>query len=151
MAFDYSVLFEEESGNCPTWRDLYNFNGTLPDNFLHLLKQVVVLPFDHYKIIAAYAFIPSALAKVVPYLFLFGRSGSGKSTIGKLIAKLRSGWRMGEDVSNRIVHIIADFSVDIKVVLAEMKYQRDRLGWSKEERYRTERYQNNCFWQTEQH
>jgi hypothetical protein len=88
MAFDYSILFKEESGECPTWRDLYNFNGSLPNNFLHLLKQVAVLPFDHYKIITAYAFIPSALAKVIPYLFLFGRSGSGKSTIGKLIANL---------------------------------------------------------------
>jgi hypothetical protein len=89
MTFDYSSLFKEEAGNCLTWQDLYNFNGTLPDNFLHLLKQTVILPFDHYKIVTAYALIPSALAKVVPYLFLFGRSGSGKSTIGKLIANLR--------------------------------------------------------------
>jgi hypothetical protein len=88
MAFDYSLLFKEEAGNCLTWKELYNFNGTLPDNFLNFLKQSVVLPLNHYKIIAAYAFIPSALATVVPYLFLFGRSGSGKSTIGKLISYL---------------------------------------------------------------
>lgn len=88
MSFDYSSLFKEESGNCLTWQDLYDFNATLPENFLNLLKQSIVLPFDHYKIITAYALIPSALAQVVPYLFLFGRSGSGKSTIGKLIAKL---------------------------------------------------------------
>jgi energy-coupling factor transporter ATP-binding protein EcfA2 len=88
MAFDYSSLFKEDTNNCPTWKDIYNFNGTLPENFLHLLKQVAVLPLDHYKIIASYAFIPSALAQIVPYLFLFGRSGSGKSTIGKLIANL---------------------------------------------------------------
>jgi hypothetical protein len=88
MAFDYSSLFKEDSGNCLTWRDLYNSNGTLPDNFISILKQAVILPLEHYKIIAAYAFIPSALASIVPYLFLFGRSGSGKSTIGKLISYL---------------------------------------------------------------
>jgi hypothetical protein len=88
MAFDYSSLFKEESNNCLTWKELYNFSGTLPDNFINILKQAVILPLDHYRIIAAYTFIPSALASVVPYLFLFGRSGSGKSTIGKLISYL---------------------------------------------------------------
>lgn len=88
MSFDYSSLFHQESEDCLTWKELYNFNGSLTDNFIHLLKQTVILPYDHYKLITAYAFIPSVLAKVVPYLFLFGRSGSGKSTVGKLISYL---------------------------------------------------------------
>jgi hypothetical protein len=53
---------------------------------------------------------------------------------------------MDKDVT-RVVHIIADFSVDIKVVFAEMKYQRDRLGWSKEDlrEYCIRRYQQTTF------
>jgi hypothetical protein len=53
---------------------------------------------------------------------------------------------MDKDVS-RIVHIIADLSVDIKVVFAEMKYQRDRLSWSKEDlrEYCIRRYQQTTF------
>ena len=46
------------------------------------------MPYDRYKLITAYAFIPSVLARTVPYLFLYGTSGSGKSTIAKLIAHL---------------------------------------------------------------
>ena len=48
--------------------------------------RFVFLPDDYYDIIAAYMLIPSALAKVVPYLFLYGQSGTGKSTLGKLIS-----------------------------------------------------------------
>ena len=88
MSFDYSSLLGEENEYITSWKDIYDENKSLPDNFLNILKQSVYLPLDHYKIIAAYSFIPSALARVVPYLFLWGISGSGKSTIGKLVSRL---------------------------------------------------------------
>lgn len=86
---DYtSLLNNQDASYVKTWKDVYNPEISLPENFLNILKQSVYLPFNHYKLIAAYAFIPSALARVVPYLFLYGISGSGKSTIGKLITHL---------------------------------------------------------------
>lgn len=89
MSFDYSQLLNTDSSSYfTTWRDIYDDSKSLPDNFLDFLTRSVYLPLDHYKIIAAYAFIPSALARIVPYLFLWGVSGSGKSTVGKLIANL---------------------------------------------------------------
>lgn len=39
---------------------------------------------------------------------------------------------MDKNVS-RLVHILDDFSVGIDVVYAEMKYQRKRLNWTKED------------------
>ncbi len=86
MAFDYSNLFGDEKGLIDTWRDIYDDNLSVPENLLNLLPRFVLLPDDYYDIIAAYMLIPSALAKVVPYLFLYGQSGTGKSTLGKLIS-----------------------------------------------------------------
>ena len=89
MSFDYSKLLNEDNSNYfTTWKDIYDDSRSLPNNFLSFLTRSVYLPLNHYKIIAAYAFIPSALARIVPYLFLWGVSGSGKSTVGKLIANL---------------------------------------------------------------
>ncbi len=86
MAFDYSHLFDNEKGLIDTWRDIYDDHLSVPENLLNLLPKFVILPDDYYDIIAAYMLIPSALAKVVPYLFLYGQSGTGKSTLGKLIS-----------------------------------------------------------------
>ena len=88
MQYDYSVLFESEDGITNTWRELYDFDELLSHNLLNLLRRSVYLPHDFYDIIAAYCLLPSALCKNIPYLFLTGRSGSGKSTIGKLASYL---------------------------------------------------------------
>lgn len=89
MNFDYSVVLEDDGNEYfDSWQDIYDESLSLPQNFLHILHNSIYLPHDHYKIITAYAFIPSVLARVVPYLFLYGVSGSGKSSIGKLIASL---------------------------------------------------------------
>ena len=88
MNYDYSVLFASEDGITNTWRELYDDSLLLPDNFLHLLRSTVYLPHDFYDVIAVYALLPSALCRNIPYLFLCGASGSGKSTIGKLISFL---------------------------------------------------------------
>jgi hypothetical protein len=46
------------------------------------------LPHDYYDIIATYFLLPSALCSTVPYLFLYGQSGSGKSTVAKIASYL---------------------------------------------------------------
>lgn len=83
-AFDYSTLFTSEDGVSGTWRELYNDSLLLPDNVVNLLCKSAYLPYDFYDIVAAYFMLPSALCKNIPYLFLCGASGSGKSTIAKL-------------------------------------------------------------------
>ena len=85
MPYDYSQLFKTEDGLSNSWEQLYDDNLSYPANILSLLKRVVYLPHDFYDIIAAYAILPSALSRLVPYLFLYGQSGSGKSTVAKFI------------------------------------------------------------------
>ena len=84
MAYDYRSLLQSEDGIADTWRELYDDDLLLSENLLNILKQTVLLPHDHYDIIAAYYLLPSALCKLVPYLFLYGQSGSGKSTVAKI-------------------------------------------------------------------
>lgn len=89
MPYDYSSLLKNNASDFyDTWEDIYIGSLSLPANFELILRQSLYLPYDHYKIIAAYAFIPSVFARIVPYMFFWGVSGSGKSTTGKLIAKL---------------------------------------------------------------
>lgn len=84
---DYSKLLKDKN-YYPSWEIHYNSNLTYPQNVLAFFKQLVILPYDFYNVIAAYSLIPSALAQKVPYLFFFGISGSGKSTLGKFIAHI---------------------------------------------------------------
>ncbi len=82
---DYWSLFDN-SNFFPSWKDYYNFSLSYPENILNFCKQTVQLPYDFYRIITAYALIPSALVKRIPYLFFYGESGSGKSTMAKLFS-----------------------------------------------------------------
>lgn len=88
MAYDYSVLFESEDGVSGTWREIYNDDLLLSQNLLSILKKTIFLPHDFYDIVATYFLLPSALCRAVPYLFLYGQSGSGKSTIAKIASCL---------------------------------------------------------------
>jgi hypothetical protein len=88
MPYDYSQLFKGEDSCIDTWRDIYDEFLSLPDNLLSILKRSAFLPHDFYDILAAYFLLPSALCRVVPYLFLYGQSGSGKSTIAKIASYL---------------------------------------------------------------
>ena len=88
MAYDYSVLFKSEDDVKGTWREVYDDNLLLSQNLLSILKRTIFLPYDFYDIVAAYFLLPSALSRIVPYLFLYGQSGSGKSTIAKLASHL---------------------------------------------------------------
>lgn len=88
MPYDYSQLFKGEDSCVDTWRDIYDESLSLPDNLLSILKRTAFLPHDFYDILTAYFLLPSALCRVVPYLFLYGQSGSGKSTIAKIASYL---------------------------------------------------------------
>ncbi len=90
MAYDYSNLFKSEDGVSDTWREIYIESQPLSWNLLSLLKQTIFLPHNFYDIIATYFLLPSALCKTIPYLFLYGQSGSGKSTVAKLASYLHS-------------------------------------------------------------
>lgn len=83
LVLDYEII--------PSWRELIDESLPLPQQFLSLLKRTTILPKDFYRIVVAYAFLPSVLAKVVPYLFLHGCSGSGKSNTVKLLSWLHGG------------------------------------------------------------
>lgn len=88
MAFNYAALLSSEDGIADTWREIYDESLSLPWNVHHILQQTILLPHDFYDIIAAYFLLPSALCRNIPYLFLYGQSGSGKSTVAKIASYL---------------------------------------------------------------
>lgn len=65
---------------------------SLSQNFINLVNECMVLPYASIQlpIVTAYALIPSAMASVVPVLFCWGSRGSGKSTLGILIAGMHN-------------------------------------------------------------
>ena len=87
-AFDYSALYKSEDGLSDTWEEIYDSSSPLAWNLLNILKTTIFLPQDFYDIIATYFLLPSALCRTVPYLFLYGQSGSGKSTVAKVASYL---------------------------------------------------------------
>ena len=88
MDFDYSTLFKSKDGIEGTWRELYDESSSLAWNLENILRCTILLPYEFYDIITAYFLLPSALCRTVPYLFLFGQSGSGKSTVAKVASYL---------------------------------------------------------------
>ena len=88
MPYDYSQIFSGEDSYRDTWRDIYDDSLSLPANLLRILKKTIYLPEDFYDLVATYFLLPSALCRVVPYLFLHGQSGSGKSTVAKVASYL---------------------------------------------------------------
>ena len=88
MPYDYSSLTKSQDGISNTWREIYKASQPLSWNLLSILEQTILLPHDFYDIITAYFLLPSALCRVIPYLFLHGQSGSGKSTVAKIASYL---------------------------------------------------------------
>ncbi len=88
MPYDYSSLTKSQDGVSNTWREIYKASQPLSWNLLSILEQTILLPHDFYDLIAAYFLLPSALCRVIPYLFLHGQSGSGKSTVAKIASYL---------------------------------------------------------------
>ncbi len=88
LGVNYSALVAQQESYQDSWENIYDFQSTLPENLTTILKRTVFLPQDFYDIICAYYMLPSALARIVPYLFFYGTSGSGKSTLAKIAALL---------------------------------------------------------------
>lgn len=70
--------------------DLWDDSSPLIENFMRIAREAVVIPYADIQLpmLAAYSFIPSAMATVVPLLFIQGDKGSGKSTLTTLIGAL---------------------------------------------------------------
>ena len=88
MAYDYTALFKSGDGVEGTWKEIYVDSQPLPWNLLNILKRTIFLPHDFYDIVTAYFMLPSALCRTLPYLFLYGQSGSGKSILARLASHL---------------------------------------------------------------
>ena len=114
MPYSYSALLGTDSTLIDSWQDYYDHDLTFADNLLRLLQKFVVLPKDYYDLIVAYILIPSALARVTPYLFLSGQSGSGKTTIGKFAAR----------VHGVPINTSSDTFAGIRNSLKDRKYQQ---------------------------
>ncbi|MGF1542861.1 MAG: hypothetical protein ACFCU5_20865, partial [Pleurocapsa sp.] len=71
---------EENEAADNSWKTIYDFDLDLPQNLLSILSSCVYLPYDHYDLLATYYLVPSALCRILPYLFIHGVSGSGKSS-----------------------------------------------------------------------
>lgn len=78
MPIDYSQF----TYYSPDWRDLYDFNKSYPENILNLTKRILVIDDIYYPILVSYLICNSAIAKVLPILFMYGIRGTGKSLLG---------------------------------------------------------------------
>ena len=129
MPYDYSQLFTGENALTNTWLDIYDESQALPQNLLNILKRTVLLPHDFYELAAVYFLLPSALCRTIPYLFLFGQSGSGKSITAKLASYLH-----GVDINSS-----SDTFAGIRNSLDKRRYgwvevpfgEEDKRTWNK--------------------
>ena len=87
--FDYTEILKARKNAGLSWQSYVNIHDTYPQQILQLLRQSVFLPKDDYKLITAYIMLPSVICQTLPYLFLFGGTGSGKSLLTKFICKVR--------------------------------------------------------------
>lgn len=67
--------------------DMWDASVSLSTNLSKLIRESTILPYADIQVplICAYTLIPSAMATIVPVLFLWGSEGSGKSSLGSLI------------------------------------------------------------------
>lgn len=81
--------FNLNEGNAFT--DYWNFEKTYPENFLSFLNRGIALEHEPIisRVLASYTVANSKLSKVIPILFLYGSSGSGKSLLSFFIASFR--------------------------------------------------------------
>ena len=72
----------------PSWKTLY-FDEVRPIiNLQNILRQVFICDEKYYPLLLSYLCVNSAIAKQLPILFVYGRKGSGKSTLGYFASKL---------------------------------------------------------------
>jgi hypothetical protein len=89
--FDYDSI---RISNDTNWKEIVNWQGEVNiDLYRTLLESCVRLPYPDFQsdILLAAILTPSALAKMLPIVFSFGVSGSGKSQISNLVSKIWGG------------------------------------------------------------
>lgn len=89
--FDFKAI--RDSDLIP-WTELVSWKGQLSlDNCVDLLRQTVTLPFPEIQqpILMSAILTPSALSNMLPIVFSWGGSGSGKSQISNLVSKVWGG------------------------------------------------------------
>lgn len=81
---------ELRSSQLVSWKELWDFKQPYPVNVFKLLDKFVVYPNDEIqkKIVACFVSLHTAALNDAFCLYLTGQSRSGKSTTGKLVAKL---------------------------------------------------------------
>lgn len=84
---DYSIFLNDSSDS---WEQIYDKNIKFSGNLQNIIANSVFLPNASIQIpiVAAYILTPSALSKILPILFCYGKQGTGKSTIGKIASKV---------------------------------------------------------------
>lgn len=89
MTIDWNT-FSLDDGN--SWEMFYNDHYSYPQNFIYFLKKGIALEHEEVmsKIIASIAVHNSKVAKILPIIYTFGKSGTGKSQLGYLIAAFRN-------------------------------------------------------------
>lgn len=72
----------------PSWSDLWDKDFDVAENIQIILPKVFKCHEDYYPLIISYLLCNSAISRVLPILFVYGRKGSGKSTLGYFAGKL---------------------------------------------------------------
>ncbi len=74
-----------------TWQACYDRSKNYAQNFISFLNRVIAIPNEKVmeKILASYVVVNSKASKVLPILWIQGKSGTGKSLLCYLIAAYR--------------------------------------------------------------
>lgn len=72
----------------PPWLDLWDKDFDIAENIQIILPKIFKVHDDYYPLIISYLLCNSAISRVLPILFVYGRKGSGKSTLGYFAGKL---------------------------------------------------------------
>lgn len=89
--FNYADI---RTSDIDDWKVVTGYQGDLNiDIFRNLLEQAIKLPYPDIQsnILLSAILTPSALANMLPIVFAFGKSGSGKSQISNLVTKIWGG------------------------------------------------------------
>ncbi len=111
---DYARFRE---GSLDSWEDFYDWKIPYAENLYNLLQKSIALANEEIqlKVVIIYTLIPSALAKVVPYLNFHGLPGTGKTLAGYFISQVRG----------VPIHTSGDTFAAIRNSLESMKWKND--------------------------
>jgi hypothetical protein len=99
QAFNYA---EYRLNDAPSWREYVDpFEVPTVEIYRQLLRQVVILPNPEYQenILLAALLCPTPLATMLPIVIGYGEPATGKSNIGKFVAKIYGCKLLGSDTT----------------------------------------------------